>query len=144
MPYRSRGQFTAPTTRSGKSFTYDQRRVLIREGVQLQLSWNGNKVRDAIIQSVESALSNLSDDALAYMQSIVPIDTGRLRDSCFVQLEVRAGRVRLVIGADTRYAIFIELGTSRRAASPYIRPTYDYVVQRLPALLRKEVASRGR
>lgn len=144
MPYRSRGQFTAPTTRTGKSFVHDGRRVLIRDGAQFQLTWNGQRVADQVLDAVVRALSNLSDDALAYMQSIVPVDTGLLQSTCFVIIDASTGRIRLVIGADTRYAIYIELGTSRRPATPYIRPTYDYIVRRLPTLIRKEVARRGR
>lgn len=141
---RGRGQFSAPTTRSGKSFTYSGRRVLVRSGnQQFVLNWNGAAVQAAVLVAVESALRKLSNEALQYMQSIVPVDTGRLRDSCFVEVSVFGGRIRVSIGADTRYAIFVELGTSSHPAKPYIRPTYDYVVRILPELLKKEAASRA-
>lgn len=140
---RGRGQFSAGTTRSGKSFVHDTRRVLKRPGVTFQLQFNGQKVTEAIFAAIDSALNGLSDEALAYMQSIVPVRTGNLRDSCFVDV-TNDGRIRIRIGADAYYAIYIELGTSKRAATPYIRPTYDYVVAKLPSILRKGVASGAR
>jgi HK97 gp10 family phage protein len=145
MPYRfrGRGQITAPTSRSGKGYTYAGRRVLLK-GNNFELTWNGPQVALEILSALTDAFANLSDQALSYMQSVVPVDTGRLRDSCFVQLVVQGSRLQIVIGADTPYAVYVELGTSVSPAQPYIRPTFDFVIQNLAGIIRNEVSRRAR
>lgn len=140
---RRRGQFTAPSSRSGRSYTYAGRRVLLRE-TNFQLNWNGPQVIAAMLNNVSSALSGLSDNALAYMQSIVPVDTGALRESCFVNIRIVNERMILAIGASAPYAVYVELGSARNVAKPFIRPTFDYIISQLPNLLRAEVSRRGR
>ena len=48
-------------------------------------------------------------------KSLCPVDTGRLQPSINVQ---PAGN----ISADTEYAVFVEFGTSKMAAQPYLVP----------------------
>lgn len=145
MAYRIRGSghFTAPTSRSGRGYIFDNRRVTIK-GSNFQLNWNGPAVLNAVMDAIQGALENLSDDALKYMQSIVPVDTGATRDSCFVDILNFNGRLTLVIGAGTPYTVYIELGTFSHPARPFIRPTLDYVKQRLPTILKSEVARRAK
>jgi HK97 gp10 family phage protein len=141
--FRGRGQFTSATSRSGHAFVHDTRRVLI-SGDNFKLTWNGPTIVAEILAALNNALSELSNEALDYMQSIVPVDTGATRDSCFATVVGQGERVALVIGAGTPYAIYIELGTSSHAARPFIRPTFDFIIQQLPALVKSEVASRAR
>jgi HK97 gp10 family phage protein len=140
---RGRGQFVAPTSRSGVSYTHAGRRVLIREK-NFSLEWNGPALADMIMGALFSAFTEISDVALDYMQSIVPVKTGALRDSCFVDIgQSSNGRLSISIGATMPYAVYIELGTMYRDATPYIRPTYDFVVKVLPGVIRSEVANRS-
>lgn len=140
---RGRGQFTAPTSRSGRGYVYAGRSVRLK-GDNFELTWNGPQIAVQIMDALVGALQSLSDTALAYMQEIVPVDTGALKESCFVQVLVVGTRVQVVIGANTPYAVYVELGTSKNAAQPYIRPTYDLVLRLLPGVIKAEVARRGR
>lgn len=140
---RSRGQFSVGQSRTGKSFTYAGRRVLIRDG-NFELNWSGGQVIQEILDSVEFAFQALSVSALEYMQNTVPVDTGDLRESCYAEIDVTSGNIRLVIGAGMPYAIYVELGTFRNAAQPYIRPTFDYIVSIIPEILNNEIARRAR
>lgn len=141
--FRGRGHFTAPTSRSGKAYVYAGRSVRL-QGEKFELTWNGPVVFAALQEALIEAFSNLGDTALEYMQNIVPVDTGQLRDSCFVQVNVEGGRIQVIVGAGAPYAVYVELGTSSHSAQPFIRPTFDYVVQQLATIVRNEVASRGR
>lgn len=58
---------------------------------------------------------------LPEMQSLTPVDTGALLDSEDVLVE--GDSVSLVATSD--HAIFVEFGTSRMAAQPYMRPAID-------------------
>lgn len=139
---RGRGQFTAGSSRSGGAYNYGGRRVLVK-GSGFELSYNGPAVMAALMEALTNAFSKLSLEGLQYMQSIVAVDTGELRDSCYVNVSEQGGRIRLEIGATARHAVYIELGTSSHTAQPYIRPTYDFLIQRLPGIIQSEVKRRG-
>ncbi len=51
-------------------------------------------------------------------KSLCPVDTGRLQSS----INVQPGGNTAVISADTEYAVFVEFGTSKMAAQPYLVP----------------------
>lgn len=140
--FRGRGQFTAGETRTSKSFVYTGRRVLVR-GQNFEITWNGPQMYADLLNAMESALQQLSTEALDYMRTVVPVDTGALRDSCFVIVDADSGRIELQIGATMPYSIFVELGTATHSAQPYIRPTLDWAIAQLPNLVREEVARRA-
>jgi HK97 gp10 family phage protein len=57
---------------------------------------------------------------------LCPVDTGRLRSSITHSEPERRGDVLVVrIGTNVEYARFVELGTSRMSAQPYLRPALD-------------------
>jgi HK97 gp10 family phage protein len=41
----------------------------------------------------------------------------------------RNGFLRLVVGSNVDYAPFVEFGTSRQAAQPYLRPAFRSVLR---------------
>lgn len=145
MPYRyrGRGQFSTGTSRSGRGYTYAGRSVRINDG-PLRLTWNGPQVLQEVFNAVVEAFEQVSDEALNYMQSVVPVRTGNLRDSCFVNIRLDGTRLQVRIGASAYYAVYVELGTSRTPAQPYIRPTFDFVIRILPGVINNEVNRRGR
>jgi HK97 gp10 family phage protein len=56
-------------------------------------------------------------------REIVPVDTGTLRDSIVAETPVMTGNeIRCVISANTYYAIYVEMGTWKMAARPYLKP----------------------
>jgi HK97 gp10 family phage protein len=76
----------------------------------------------------------LGEEMVDLARSIVPVRTGFLRDSIFHQ--VVESDLNLTFGATADYADYVEFGTSRMAARPYIRPAFDATEQKiLDALL---------
>lgn len=68
----------------------------------------------------------------AASQDLCPVDTGFLRDSGYVQ--IRSGDVE--IGYSAPYASFVEFGTYKMAAQPFLRPAFDeYEEEALSAIL---------
>lgn len=57
-------------------------------------------------------------------QANAPVDTGALRASIHAELGRLAARV-VAGGGDVDYAAFVEFGTSRMAAQPYLFPAYE-------------------
>lgn len=69
----------------------------------------------------------------AMSQQLVPVDTGTLQRSGMHQHEF----LRSEISYNTEYAAFVEYGTSRMAAQPYLRPAADATISWLQSELGK-------
>lgn len=76
-----------------------------------------------------------------------PVDTGRLRDSLTPATEQEAGDsiadeietaggFEWEVGSNVTYAIPVEYGTKRRAATPFLRPALESVKEKAPAYCR--------
>ncbi len=51
-----------------------------------------------------------------------PVDTGRLRSSITHAVFREGDHLSAHVGTDVEYAIYVELGTSRMRAQPFLRP----------------------
>jgi HK97 gp10 family phage protein len=82
---------------------------------------------DAIIAALPEADTLVAEAASqqveAGAQSRAPVRTGALRGSIARRVE----GARWAVGAGVDYALFVELGTSRMAARPYLRPALEAV-----------------
>ena len=112
-------------------------------GEGFAFSWEGARVARLSQEIIDAVCQTLGDRALAYMRSIVPVDTGFLRSSTFVEILRRGVQTVVVVGASAGYAIFVELGTRFMEAQPFIRPTFDWLTGQLPIVIRAEAAARG-
>lgn len=56
--------------------------------------------------------------AEGYAKKLCPVDTGRLRDSI---THVQSGNDEY-IGTNVEYGPYVEMGTSKQVAQPYLRP----------------------
>ena len=73
-------------------------------------------------------------------KELVPVDTGFLRSSINHQV---AGNV-LHINADADYASFIEFGTMRMTAQPYLLPAVREVQPQIPSIMANLATGRIR
>ena len=55
----------------------------------------------------------------------VPVLTGNLKRSIHTEVEDEGDNVNALIGTDVEYAPFVEYGTSKMNAQPYLRPAFD-------------------
>ena len=75
----------------------------------------------------------------AYAKIAAPVDTGALRNSIQVH-EVTP--IQAIIGpSDIDYAEFVEFGTSRMAAQPYMRPALDQNEREIVNAVQRTVAA---
>lgn len=58
----------------------------------------------------------------AIAKRLCPVDTGRLRASITSEVGKDSDGLYAVVGSDVEYAGYVEFGTSRNAAQPYLRP----------------------
>lgn len=75
-----------------------------------------------------TAMGKALNDISAGAKNRAPVDTGNLRNSISVELQNRGGTIRGEVGPTARYGGFVENGTSRQRAQPYLRPATDAVL----------------
>lgn len=61
----------------------------------------------------------------SHSQKVVPVDTGALRKSVETDLDNGPGITTGQVSYNTGYAIYVEMGTSKMAAQPYLFPAYN-------------------
>lgn len=85
--------------------------------------------------ALDSTVNYAADKLQIEMKAKVPVDTGRLQNS-ITKGFIPNGRT---VGPDTPYDIYVEFGTSKMAAQPYVRPAIkstkpfisDYLVRKV-------------
>ena len=100
------------------------------------IRWNMRPATIAVNAATRSrqAVIKAAYDVENYAKRIVPVDTGNLKNS--IQTEI-TGDFTATVGPrvanfqEVYYAPFIEYGTSRMAARPYMRPSAEHVRQSL-------------
>jgi HK97 gp10 family phage protein len=95
------------------------------------------KVRNAlhlIPQKVGDALEQNFQAAEDMARTIVPVDTGYLQSTIYHKVD--DDNFGAELGATADYAAFVELGTSRMAAEPFIRPALEAMLPVLALDLR--------
>ena len=59
-------------------------------------------------------------------EAYVPVDTGDLEDSLFVELSSNSNALLVRVGSRIRYASYVEFGTYRTRAQPYLFPCLEH------------------
>lgn len=84
----------------------------------------GKGVRNATTDGMITVLERMKEDA----EALVPVRTGKLWKSIDYSVEQVPSNIGPIEGelfANTEYAQYVEYGTSRMAAQPFIRPAYE-------------------
>lgn len=79
---------------------------------------NSREVSAAIEAAVSRSLEKIGLAAEGYAKRKCPVDTGNLRNSITHAVEGDSAYV----GTNVEYAPYVEMGTSRTAAQPFLRP----------------------
>jgi len=81
-----------------------------------------NDNREAAIDAMNNAIARAVEiiglKAESYAKRECPVDTGRLRNS----ISHASDEDTAYIGTNVEYAPYVELGTSRQKAQPYLKP----------------------
>lgn len=76
------------------------------------------EVLDALADKIPVALEECGLVAEGYAKRLSPVDTGNLRNSITHTVEGDTA----YIGTNVEYAPYVELGTTRTRAQPYLKP----------------------
>ncbi len=86
-----------------------------------EIKWYGDKVMKSIEEAINKALEASALLVEGTAKNLAPVDTGYLRNSITHEVEGKEARV----GATAEYAGFVELGTSKQAAQPFLNPALE-------------------
>lgn len=82
---------------------------------------NREAIAEAIDQALATALEEVGLVAEGYAKRLCPVDTGRLRNS--ITHVTRPDDNAVYIGTNVEYGQYVEYGTLRQKAQPFLRPT---------------------
>lgn len=94
------------------------------------------RIADRVAGVTQEAIEEFADDVVTHMKGVVPIDTGVLRDSIEKKVE---GDTVTVGPRGVEYAEYVEYGTSRAPAQPYVRPTIQWAKQNGPKRIARRI-----
>lgn len=86
--------------------------------MDFKLTDNSEEVKSAMEKAIARGLEEIGLTAEAYAKLKCPVDTGRLRNS--ISHDARDKEV--YIGTNVEYAPYVEMGTSRTKAQPFLKP----------------------
>ena len=92
-----------------------------------QVEWRGAQVLDKLLKAVKDGIDETMAECVTEAVRIVPVDTTTLQGSLRVEpAEISRNEVVGEWGSfDVDYAIYVELGTYKMRAQPYLRPSAD-------------------
>lgn len=95
-----------------------------------QLAIKGKQARIATDRQLE--LSSLRIERMAKVKA--PVDTGALKNTIF---QAKAGSLTYKVTAPQHYAVYVEKGTRKMRAQPFLKPAIDAERPKLISNLRK-------
>lgn len=113
----------------------------------MELNQEFDDFENAITEEIVTALMRGGMILEAEAKRRCPVDTGRLRASIWNDVE-RKGMTTFVlsVGTNVEYAKFVEFGTSKMAAQPFLRPAVDAcakdVVDEIRGSIREQINGR--
>ena len=87
-----------------------------------------------LTQNETAALTAVGHFVVGSAKMNTPIDTGNLRDS--LDFRVGGAKKSVAIGTNVEYAQFIEKGTSKSTAQPFITPAVEENVESIQAIIK--------
>jgi len=92
----------------------------------------GDELKDDVTNALFAAILDSQEVA----QELCPVDTGYLQSRIQIQWVEQGGNVqRVALYNDATYAIYVELGTYKMSAQPFMTPGIKYGAVRLVDLL---------
>lgn len=107
--------------------------------IEVTIKNNADEIRKALPEAVEAALIAIGLTAESYAKAYCPVDTGRLRNSISNTHDDDSA----YIGTNVEYASFVELGTSRQRAQPYLKPACTDHTEEYKQLVKNALESFG-
>lgn len=79
-----------------------------------------DKVTRKTRKEIEKEVRKVGEDIVRDAKAVVPVDTGRLKKS--INYKLSPDRLSVKVGTDVYYSMFVEFGTYKMPARPYLTP----------------------
>lgn len=103
--------------------------------VQVQVTSNKDEALEAAEAAIARALERIGLRAERMAKTYCPVDTGRLRSS----ISHTTTDDSAIIGTNVEYAPYVELGTSKRKAKPYLAPAIQNHLDEYRRIIESEL-----
>ena len=87
------------------------------------VSWTPQPLLDLVNRHIDNRMNEAGRRMVARARQLAPVRSGNLRNS--IGYTYRQSDRELTLHADATYAIFVEFGTYRQPAQPYLRPAIN-------------------
>lgn len=87
---------------------------------EIKVTDNSDQVIEAKNAALRAALEAIAEAAEGYATMLAPVDTGRLKGS--ISHAINESEEMAIIGTNVEYAPYVEFGTSKMEAKPYLKP----------------------
>lgn len=77
-------------------------------------------------------------------QQKAPVDTGKLESSIEGTVKTDGDNIVMLVGSPVEYAIYVEAGTSKMAAQPYLRPALEQGLEEYEKDIGKAIGRAAR
>jgi HK97 gp10 family phage protein len=90
----------------------------------VKITWNADKVKRGISAKAIDGMDRVGQFCAERASANAPVDRGILRSDVTYKVEPHGEAVETIVGAKRRsfWAWFVELGTRKMAAQPFLRP----------------------
>jgi len=117
----------------------------------VQVVWNGDEVKARAIKLAQKSSFEIGLDVEGTAKRLCPVDTGRLLGSIMVksglgmvdapengekQIQAPTDAFETFVGSSVDYAAYMEYGTIKTSAQPYLRPALDLAKGRAPQIVQ--------
>ncbi len=99
------------------------------------------KFREDLTPHLAKALEQVAESIVATAKAIVPVRTGRLRDSIRWQRGTETSILVQAGGPAAPYAGYVENGTSTMAARPFLYPAIAFRQGEMVAIIERELGT---
>ena len=118
-----------------------QLRLQVATTIELEdLDELSDEQSQALEEEVHAIVENAGDNMVTYAQGIVPVRTGNLMASIFA--EVDEDNLAVTLGATADYASFIEYGTVKMRAQPFLEPAAAIGQEEMNARIEEAIVQR--
>lgn len=98
---------------------------------------NLKEVENALEQAISRALFKVGAFVETEAKTVVPVDTGRLKNS--IEHQENSSEQYTEIGSKVEYAPYVETGTYKMKAQPYLRPAIERNKSQIKSIIEGEL-----
>lgn len=100
---------------------------------------NTDLAKDELHKAMAVALEAVGLQAEEYAKGLCPVDTGLLRNSITHAVSDDSGGQAAYIGTNVEYAAYVEMGTSRSKAQPYLKPAAENHKEEYKQIIKEQL-----